>query len=195
MSAKPTATRLKLSKDLLGRLFRLIRASAEKLAKARGETYDHHGLPNALIVNAVLDEAVGYCEAEFRSVIAALLAQLVPTVLGRNKGDDEPAFAPQTILPGLYIPRWLAVPPDENDEQGQDGWKLSRDVTPNELTRIIEAREQDILGRIVEKGKLVLARDTALDLGCDPNEPISTVIDDDEGPSPPSDVDGPRPSL
>jgi len=171
-------TRLTLSRELVDRLVRLIRAGADRLADNADENYKYRGIQNAGIVNAVQAEAEALCQPEYAATIATLLSTMVPLVLG-GKAQDDIAVVAQEIIPGLDIPEWLAVPREE-DDQGRDGWKRALDVTPNELTRIIATREKDIEGRMVEKNKLVLTRDTALEVGCDPNEPISTVFGDED---------------
>jgi hypothetical protein len=185
------STRINLSKVLVGKLIRLIRAGADRLAKEGGEDYKYNGLQNAAIVTAILSEAAVYCQPEYDAAIASLLSHMVPLVLGGGAREDD-AELTQHLIPGLEIPEWLAVPPDEN-EAGRDGWKRSPDVSPNELTRIIDARDKDILGRMVEKQKLVLTRDTALELGCGPNDPISTVFGDDDDDTRYGDLDGESP--
>jgi hypothetical protein len=139
------------------------------------------GLPNAVIVEAALDAAVALCRFEVRNTVAELLSRMVPSVLG--DGLEMRALV-QPMIPGLQMPSWYAVVPI--DKKGPSGWKKDRDTTPNELSRIIDHRQADIDGRVVEKNKFVLLRATALELGCGEDEPLSKVFPEFEPPDDPN---------
>jgi hypothetical protein len=173
----------------LGDLAALIRRTADELRKTYPD-YRDAGLSNALIVQAALAEAERLCAPEYSNAIAALLARMIPSVLPENAEDDRrPA---QLMIPGIELDPWFAIFHEEKD--GPAGWKLSRDCTPNDIRRMLDHRQADIDGRIAERHKLVIWHQTALDLGCDPNKPVSTVFfpdEDDDRPDPPE--DRPRP--
>lgn len=167
--------RLALSGTVKTALADLIRQTAEDLT-GRLNDYTERGLTNAQIVAAAQPRAQVLCADETAALVGDLLAHMVPNVLTQN-ADTSPTIG-QEMIPGLDLPRWFAVPA-ATDLDGRSGWKRALDVTPNEIERIIEYRRADIIGRQVEMNKLVLWRATALDQGCDPDAPVSTVFGDD----------------
>lgn len=167
-----TEKSFRLSKGLLHSLAQLIRDSADKL-RSEDEHYFDRGLPVSSIAHGALEAAMEACSMEFRSTVGALLSRMVPVVLGSR--EDQILSARQPMILGLDLPEWYCVPTAEG--RAQPGWKKDEDVTPNELTRIIAHRDEDIRGRQVERNKLVILRDTALEAGCAPDAPLSSVFE------------------
>jgi hypothetical protein len=170
--------------EIVLRVDSLIRKVAEDLRR-EDDDYAEIGLVNSAIVTGCLSEAREIMRREFDEMVAGYLAARIPIVLPKPSETEETRYL---TLPGLNLPVWLAIP---REDKGEFGWKFQPDVTPNQLTRVIDHRQKEIDGRITEKQKLAILRDTALEMGCDPNEPIKTVFDGDRSKSPP---DRPRPS-
>jgi hypothetical protein len=122
-------------------------------------------------------EAKGYDRIVFRDWIA----RQVPTVLGKT--PEKRSVFWQPLLPDLVLPAWFSVPP-EHDEKGRAAgparWKRDRKTSPNELARVEDHLRKALVGRQTTLQKIVVVRETALRRGCDPDEPISTVLDDDD---------------
>lgn len=152
--------------------------------KKKDKSYDECGLTNAAIVSACLGEAREIMRHQYNEMVAGYLAARIPLVLPEHSETEPTRYL---TLPGLDLPAWLSIP---SEGKGETGWKFQPDVTPNQLTRVIEHRAKDIEGRIVEKQKLEILRDTALDRGCDRNDPIRTVF----GESPDGDTPDDRPT-
>jgi hypothetical protein len=178
--------RVSISKDLYGQLVDLIRSTADKLRRTELD-YRTVGLRNRAIVNAMLDDAVTLGRSEHREMMATLLGRFVPSVLGERLTGE--AVVVQPLIPGLELSDWFSVPPP-NGAKHSEGWKKDRDVTPAELQRIIDHRFEIIQGHNVERNKFVLLRDTARELGCADDQPISTVFPEDR-PDPPRPEDRP----
>lgn len=167
--------RVTLSRDLIDRLHALIEHTAERLRRSDEYRRLGKGLRNEVIVQEALGEAKTMCQRELDGTISTLLAGMVPQVLGASKTEQ----AIQPLLPGLNLPAWFPVP-----EPFGFGWRRDKDCSPNNLTTIIEKRNSAAIGYQAETTKYVLLRDTALDRGCDPERPISTVFDDHPNRSP-----------
>lgn len=176
----------RFSEEVVARVDSLIRRVAEARKKTEPE-YAERGLPNGLLVQACLDDAKNIMRRQYDEMVSGYLAVRIPIVLPAPSPTERTSFA---TLPGLDLPVWLSVP--SADKHGS-GWKYQPDLTPNDLTRVIKHREQDIEGRVVEKNKLVLLRDTALEQGCAPDDPIGTVFDADEPDDGPRDEPRPTP--
>lgn len=177
--------RVSISKSLYGQLVELIRDTADQLRLTEVD-YKTAGLRNAAIVNAMLDDAMKLGRREHREMMATLLARFVPSVLGER--ITEEAVIIQPLIAGLELSDWFAVP--SVDHTG-DGWKKDRDVTPDELDRIVEHRRAILVGHSVEMNKFILLRDTARELGCADDQPISTVFPEDGKDPPPRPEDRP----
>jgi hypothetical protein len=162
-------------------LVELIRRTADGLTTTEVD-YRTAGLRNAAIVNAMLDDAVKLARHEHREMMAVLLSRFVPSVLG-ERPDGEIV---KPLIPGLELPDWFAVPSPESVRSGP-GWKKDRDCTPVELQRIVDHRREVIVGHSVEMNKFILLRATALERGCDEEQPISTVFPDAPPPIRPDD--------
>ena len=174
--------RITISKDLYAQLTDLIRRTADSLRSTETD-YRTAGLRNAAIVTAMLDNAVELARDQQREMMATLLSRVVPSVLGERITGEAAVIQP--LLPGLELSDWFAVP--SHDHSGE-GWKKDRDVTPNELDRIIEHRREILVGHSVVLNKFRLLRDTARELGCADDQPISTVFPEDrKGPARPDD--------
>jgi hypothetical protein len=183
--------RITIPKNLYGEIVDLIRATANNLRsttdKAERERYREHGLSNAAIVNAMLDDAVELVRDNQPAMVATLLSRIVPSVLG-ERITGQPTFI-QPLLPGLELADWFAVP---SPNHSGAGWKKDRDTTPPELRRIIEHRREIVVGQQVELNKFILVLDTAIELGCGEDQPISTVFPlDDDNKDPPRPDDRP----
>jgi hypothetical protein len=172
--------------DVVARVDSLIRRVAEARKKTDPD-YAERGLPNGLLVQACLEDAKDIMRRQYDEMVSGYLAVRIPLVLPAPSPTERTSFA---TIPGLDLPVWLSVP---SADQHGSGWKYQPDLTPNEITRVIKHREQDIEGRVVEKNKLVLLRDTALEQGCEPDDPIRTVFDGDDPDGDP--LDEHRPTL
>lgn len=125
---------------------------------------------------AATREAKGYGRIVFRDWIA----KMVPHVLG-SVPERRSAFW-QPLLPNVLLPAYFSIPPerDENGKAiGQARWKRDRKATPDELGRVEDHLRAAIDGRQTTLQQIVVVRQTALRRGCDPSDPISTVLDDD----------------
>lgn len=166
--------------EVVARIDSLIRREAFA-QKVKDESYKERGLTNSTIVSACLGEARDIMRRQYDEMVSGYLAIRIPLVLPEPSETEPTRYL---TLPGLDLPAWLSVPPED---KGEFGWKFQPDVTPNQLTRLIDHRQKDIDGRIAEKQKLAILRDTAVELGCDPDDPISKVFDRRSLPTSPED--------
>lgn len=183
----------RFSDSLTVQIDALIRRVAFEKRRAREpdarQQYAERGLQNNEIVTAAQREAEVILRGHHSAMVANYLSTRIPLVLPSQGKDERREFI--ALLPGLNLPSWFAVPQDE-ESKGPFGWKFQSDVTPNQLDRIIDHSQKDIDGRLVAKNKLVLLRETALELGCDPDDPVSSVLDG-EPDDPPSPDEHPHP--
>jgi hypothetical protein len=168
---------------LIDRLDGLITFAAAQLKVTKPEEYKR-GLRNDEIVTATQEKAEELFKRHHRETIAALVATRVPLVLARRVG---PAHHFSACLPELGLPEWVNIPAPQDDYDDDEvvGWRMERDATPNQLTRLIKHRDEIIRGHEVQRNKYVLLRDTALEKGCEPDRPLRTVFfpDDDKSGS------------
>jgi hypothetical protein len=155
------------------RIDSLLRKVAIKLSSTSPD-YIKRGLHNREIVQSAIAEAEEILRLEYRGVVSAYLMARIPVVLPSPDDDEDEPTAFISLLPGLDLPVWMAIPAE--DARGPAGWKQQPDLTPNQLQRVINHQSADIEGRIIAKNKLVILRETALDRGCDPDKPISSVL-------------------
>ena len=173
----------------------LIRGSAQKLEAVDEE---NEGYSTADIVREVHATAFREVKEYIGVVFDDWVAGLVPKVLGATPKPGTKAGPSwwQPLLPELLLPAYFSIPPERDAKGralGQPRWKRDRKATPNELKRMIEHERSDIIGRQTELQKHVVVMETALRRGCDPDEPIGNVMDDD-GPTP-RHPEGPRPAA
>lgn len=170
------AERPRMPKNLTGQLASLISETAVTLrGDGKDASYRRGGLANAQIVTAALPQAREIVGEHIDALTAEFLSGLVPKVLG--DGIQPPRVVEPAMIPGLHLPMWMPCLPSE-EEGGAAGWKRDRDMTPHELDRLIEHRLEIIRGHQIERQKLVLLRETAVELGCDMDDPVSTVFPD-----------------
>lgn len=181
--ARSRTDRIRVPKNLTGELTGLIYRTAKSLrGDGKDADYRRSGLANAQIVTAALSQAIELVGEHIDALVAEFLAGLIPKVLG--DGVVGETIIDDPMIPGLILPLWMPCLP-END--GAAGWKRERDMTPDELDRLIEHRAKIIQGHQVERRKLIILRDEALNRGCDPDAPVSSVFVDIRVPSPPED--------
>jgi hypothetical protein len=174
-SSTPTAM-IQISKELTTQLAGLLKRTAEQMAD-QVEDYDTIGLRNKAIIRTAMPDIKKLCQPELDGVMGSLAARMLPTVLGNESpGEDEPVIVPNPVIPGLEIPEWSSVPLPK-EIMGLPGWKRTRDLTPQQLKRIIDHRDNDLEGRRKERNKYELLRAEAVRRGCGPNDPIRTVFD------------------
>jgi hypothetical protein len=172
---------------LVFQICQLIRAAAYTLRDEKKRKGEDTGIKNPEIVERIKHDVHALFSRHYLSLTEHYLSTQVSTVL-EGRGAERSISSP--IIPGLNIAEWLAIPPD--DHKGPDHWKLPRDCSPNDLERNEKTRRARIQKETAELEKIRILRTTALERGCDPDEPISTVFDDDH-PPPLGPVDHPSP--
>lgn len=172
-----------MPKKLRDRIDALIRRGAAELKFIEPDEYSR-GLRNQTIRQHVQERAENILARQFKTTVEIYLSTRIPLVLAKRSTDEFHTF--QSCLPELKLPEWLNVPSDTDGDTQHGGWKLEVDATPNQLTRLIDHRDEIIRGHEIEREKYVLLRATALDKGCDPDAAIRTVFfpDDKKPPSP-----------
>jgi hypothetical protein len=183
MAGRQKTTRDRVPQQVVDEICNLIREGARQLDAA---DTGNVGYDTTDIVRKVHAAAYREGKGHIAIVFDDWVARLVPGVLGSIPNKRSTFWQP--LLPKMVLPAYFSVPPERDDKGkaiGHARWKRDRKTTPNELGRLIEHERSDIAGRQTELQKKVVVRDTALRRGCDPDEPIGPVMDDD----------GPRPSA
>lgn len=167
---------IQISKELTNQLAILLKQTAERMANTVDD-YETIGLRNKAIIREAMPSIKKLCHPELDGVMGSLAARMLPTVLGNEgTGEDDPVIVTNAVIPGLEIPEWSSVPLPK-EIMGLPGWKRTRDLTPKQLKRIIDHRDNDLAGRRKERDKYELLRAEAVRRGCGPDEPIRTVFD------------------
>jgi hypothetical protein len=186
MSDTKSIRRVTLSKEIITALAYEIDLSANELrdkarlaaeaAKAKGEPepeYPKHGFAPQDVVRNRFDSILELVTPEWKETIFILATRMVPSVLG----ETPQASLVEPIISGLELPRWFSVPAEPNGTRAA-GWVKDRDASPNQIQRVVDHKDADILGRQVERNKFVLLRAQAIEEGCELDQPISTVFGD-----------------
>lgn len=173
-----------------------IRAAAYKLRAENLKEKKDPGFSNADIVERITDEVHKLFASHYRALTQHYLSTQVPLVL-EGKTAERRVSTPIQLGLGLEhaieLAEWLAVPSveDEDNKKG-DAWKIPRDCSPNELERIENRRDSRIKKEQAENEKIRIIRTTALERGCGPDDPISTVFPGENDRRPPQPDDRPR---
>jgi hypothetical protein len=163
---------------LVATITSIIRAEAYRLRQFKKNTGDDPSFSNSELVTKIRDQVHSLFAPHYLLLTEHYLSTHVSAVLEGN--SSERRLSEVQILPGLDLPEWLAIPSEEGDR-----WKIPSDCTPSELVRLENRRAARIAQEQTELGKIRIVRRTAEARGCGPDDPISTVFDDGNGPKPP----------